>query len=94
MSKEATVAPLDTDELPPTQYLILEVLAARYRTGETLWTFPARFRSHIGQLADIGLIGWKSGVAPLTVMAWLTEAGKKASMSETYVPPNERPESR
>ena len=32
----------DTDSLPPTQYLVLDVLAARYRLGENAWTFPAR----------------------------------------------------
>ncbi|MEV0726024.1 hypothetical protein AB0I37_25000 [Micromonospora purpureochromogenes] len=82
---------VDTDKLPAAQYLILEVLAARYRTGEVAWTFPARLRRECDRLADTGLIGWKSGVAPKTVIAWLTDAGKRASMSETYVPPNERP---
>jgi len=88
MSQEAPQTVIDTDELPPTQYLILEVLAARARTSETLWTFPARLRSHIEQLADIGLIGWKAGVAPRTVMAWLTDAGKAATMSPPYVSPD------
>lgn len=85
-------AAIDPEELPPTQYLILEVLAARYRTGEVAWTFPARFRSHVEQLADIGLIGWKSGVVPRTVLAWLTEVGRKSATSDTYVAPNERGE--
>ena len=81
---------LDTDNLPPTQYLILEVLAARHRLGEQLWTFPTRLRSYVERLADLGLVGWKSGIAPKTVMVWLTEAGGRAAMDESYVPPNER----
>ncbi|MFI7073469.1 hypothetical protein [Micromonospora sediminicola] len=83
---------MDTEDLPPTQYLILEVLAARYRLGEVLWTFPARLRPNMDQLADRGLIGWKSGVEYGTVRAWLTDAGKAASLSPTYVPPNEQAE--
>lgn len=30
----------DVDKLPPTQYLIGEVLTARYRLGEPFWHFP------------------------------------------------------
>ena len=38
------VADVDTDSLPPTQYLVLEVLAARARLGEACWTFPSRLK--------------------------------------------------
>ncbi|MBM0203249.1 hypothetical protein JNW90_09095 [Micromonospora sp. STR1s_5] len=79
---------IDTDDLPPTQYLILEVLAARHRTSETLWTFPSKLRPHMEALERLGLIQWKSGIVPKTVMAWLTEQGKSASTSSTYVSPN------
>lgn len=78
----------DTDELPPTQYLILEVLAARYRTGETVWTFPAKLRPQMEALERAGLIRWKSGVVYGTVLAWFTEQGQSASISPTYVSPN------
>ncbi|HEY0696758.1 MAG TPA: hypothetical protein VGD43_03005, partial [Micromonospora sp.] len=59
-------AVVDVDGLPPTQYLILETLAARHRLGELLWTFPSgrAYRHAADQLADAGLVGWKSGVAP------------------------------
>jgi hypothetical protein len=85
-----TTAPVDTDDLPPTQYLILEVLAARYRTGEPTWTFPSRLRHQMAVLASLGLIGWKSGVGPRTVLAWLTDAGRDAATHPGYTPPCER----
>jgi hypothetical protein len=79
---------VDTDRLPPMQYLILEVLAARWRLGERLWTFPAaRISYHLGQLEQLGLVGWKSGVDQGTVRAWLTEKGRAAALSDTYEPP-------
>ena len=79
-------AVLDTDNLPPTQYLILEVLAARYRTGEHAWTFPARVRNHLDALADLGLVGCKSGIVPRTALAWFTDAGRAAALLEGYEP--------
>ncbi|MEW2474627.1 hypothetical protein AB0875_12630 [Micromonospora gifhornensis] len=87
MTPDARTGLIDTDHLPPTQYLILEVLAARHRLGETTWTFPSRFRAVLHALADAGLIGWKSGVAPRSYIAWLTGAGRSAVLSDTYVAP-------
>lgn len=83
--------PLDVDNLAPTHYLILEVLAARYRLGEALWTFPSRpaIVVALDKLADLDLVGWKGGVAPKTVRVWLTETGRKAALSETYEPPGD-----
>jgi hypothetical protein len=82
------LAPVDTDDLPPTQYLILEVLAARWRTGAELWTFPNRLRWALLALADAGLIALLSGVEPRTVRARLTEAGRRAALDGTYEPPS------
>lgn len=76
---------VDVDTLPPTQYLILEVLAARYRTGEQTWTFPNRVRPALEALSAAGLIGWKA--APGLALAWLTDAGRAAALSPTYKPP-------
>ncbi|MFJ8690312.1 hypothetical protein [Micromonospora wenchangensis] len=83
---------LDTDNLPPTQYLILEVLAARHRLGEPCWTFPSRpgIRTAVAALNVAGLVTWKSSPAPRAVLVWLTEAGKSAALDETYVPPINR----
>lgn len=85
----AAVAPVDVDTLPPTQYLILDVLSARWRTGEHVWTFPARSNivAAAHRLARLGLIGVKSGTAPRTVLAWLTDAGKTAVLEPGWVNP-------
>lgn len=84
--------PTDVDSLPPTEYLILEVLAARSRLGEQLWTFPNQPRlvaaAHV--LARRGLIGVKGGVAPASIQAWLTDAGRSAALSDRYEPPISR----
>lgn len=64
---------LDVDKLPPTQYLILEVLAARHRTGEPFWTFP-----------NLGLITTMSSPAPRTYRAKLTDQGIATALSATY----------
>lgn len=86
MSREPVV---DTDDLPPTQSLITEVLAARHRTGEQMWTFPSRLRAHMTALGEAGLIGWKSGIEPNTILAWLTDAGRAAALKDGYVTPND-----
>lgn len=77
----------DVDRLPPTQYLILEVLTARYRVGENAWTFPTRLRHALDALASAGLIGWKHAPTAGNALAWFTDAGRAASISETYTPP-------
>lgn len=41
-----------TDNLPATQYLLLETLSARLRLGEPFWTFPMRFHRAALALAD------------------------------------------
>lgn len=83
---------VDVDSLPPTQYLILEVLAARWRTGEELWTFPSSLRPAVRALADLGLVGELNGITPKTVRVRLTEAGKTAALSEDYQPPKPFPD--
>lgn len=80
---------IDVDTLPPTRYLILEVLAARHRLGEQLWTFPANIRPALGALADAGLVGWKGGITHGTVRAWLTDTGRTAVLDGSYTPPDE-----
>lgn len=82
-----TAAAVDVDNLPPTQYLILEVLAARYRTGEQAWTFPNRVRPALEALSKAGLLSWKSSSKPGLALAWLTDAGRAAALSPTYEPP-------
>lgn len=82
---KAAVEPVDVDSLPPTQYLILDVLAARYRTGETLWTFPARsgIVAAAHRLAQLGLVGVKSGTRPKKTAAWFGGAGRDVLVDVT-----------
>lgn len=75
------------DRLPSAQYLILEVLAARTRLGENVWTFPARLRPVLDQLAAKGHVGWKGGVVAGTCRAWLTAAGRASVLDDGYVSP-------
>jgi hypothetical protein len=74
----------NVDELPPTQYLILEVLAARYRTGESFWTFPTTVKRALLALADAGLIEVISSPEPHTLRARLASAGEDACLSLNY----------
>lgn len=83
-----TSAELNVGSLPPTQSLILDVLAARARLGEPAWNFPARNRLALDALQDRGLIAWKHWTLPGTCLAWLTDKGRDAVLSATYTPPD------
>jgi len=72
------VSPVDVNQLPPTQLLILEVLAARYRLSETIWTFPRNHVAYLTKLAAARLADWRHGPDPNRVQAWLTDQGKQA----------------
>lgn len=69
-------AEADYDDLPPVQYLVMEVLAARARLGERYWTFPVRLRPALNALRERGLIWWRSAPTPGDVQAYLTETGR------------------
>lgn len=79
----------DTFTLPPTQQLVLEVLAARLRLGEPTWTFSTRMRAALEALEAGGWIGWKEGVVHATANVWLTEAGRHAALDPNYRPPTQ-----
>lgn len=78
--------------LTPTEELVMEVLAARARTGETLWTFTSRapITAAAKRLEDRGLV-WVD-TAPNAFHAGLTDAGKAACLDPGYITPNERNE--
>jgi len=77
----------DVDALPPTQYLVLEVLGARHRLGENLWPFRSTLAPALRGLEQLGLVWTMHGSVENTVRAGLTEAGKDAVLSSTYTPP-------
>ena len=74
-------------DLPPTLYLIMEVLASRHRLGEHLWSFPSELRRPLDGLVRAGLIDVLNSPAPGALRARLTEAGRKHVLKPGYVPP-------
>lgn len=59
--------------LTPTEDLILDVLVARYRLGDTLWTFDSRNKPALRRLENKRLIDMHSPVTENTVRASITE---------------------
>ena len=86
----ATAEPVDTDALPLTQILLLEMLAARHRTGETLFAVTAKAVKAASALQKLGLVWFIDGNVEGSIRAALTEAGVRATISTTYVTPIER----
>lgn len=78
-----------TADLPPTQYLVMEVLAARTRTGEPFWTFPSSLRHTLDALVRADLIDVLNSPAPASLRARFTAAGRKHSLKPDYVTPVE-----
>jgi hypothetical protein len=71
--------------ITPTEELMLEVLAARVRTGETCWTFNSRHRQAAGSLSQKGYVGFKAGIVERTIIVWFTDKGfKKMSLQKDY----------
>ena len=65
------------DGLTPTEYLVFEVLAARWRLGEDCWTFPSEVGPALVRLEDRGFIGWKPASIASACLVWLTDEGAK-----------------
>lgn len=79
---------LDIESLTPSEYLMMEVLAARHRLGETLWTFPKDQSPTARKLEARGLVWSKSGIAQGTIQVYLTSAGIKAwKLDQEYSTP-------
>lgn len=89
------------ENLTPTQELVMEVLQARLRLGETCWTFSSRLKKQIEDLAKKGEISYKDGCAggllvfPKDRQKLLSHAYKipilegyisKSDLVENYVP--------
>lgn len=70
---------------------MLEVIIARVRCGESLWTFEARHRRTAASLAEKGYVRLVHGITEDTIRVYpqgrIWEAG---FMSEGYVPPRVR----
>lgn len=65
------------DAFTSTEYLIMEVLVARWRLGVDVWPFPTELRKTLYNLARDGFLDYKSGFTPGSLNVWLTEQGAK-----------------
>lgn len=82
-----TPEPVAIDKLTPTQDLIMEVLAARTRLGETWWPFDNKYRRASAEL--VGLVDRTHGNVENTFRLKLTLLGKSRMLSPDYLSPLE-----
>lgn len=75
----------EVDLLSPTQYLVMEVLAARWRCGEKSWTFPVSLKRTLQKLNDNDWVWWTNNGSFLT--ARLTGKGQRGMLHTNYTPP-------
>jgi hypothetical protein len=73
--------------LPPAEYLLLEVLVARYRLSEPSWPFPTSCLPVLRRLQAKGLVDWQSDVVARSVRVSLTDAGFDLVADANYEPP-------
>ena len=76
-----------SEVLPPTEYLMLEALAARWRLGESFWSFHARMLPIARRLERKGYVDWKWSIAENAIEVFLTEEGRAKCLSPTYTSP-------
>jgi len=74
-------------DLTPTEWLVLEVLAARYRLGHSSWHFPNTLKSTLTRLEERNLITFKSATIEQYQHVWLTEDGRSEALWEGYTQP-------
>ena len=77
----------ETTPVTPTQELVMELLAARARLGESEWSVSTRHMAAIKSLDGAGLAKWRSHVIEGHVYVSLTDKGRSEYLSGTYVPP-------
>jgi len=73
--------------MTPTQELAMEVLVARKRLGEGVWTFKSYHERTLRELETKGLVYVMHGIVQGTLRAGLTDEGARLFMSSDYVPP-------
>jgi hypothetical protein len=79
--------PLNPSILTPTEDLMMEVLAARHRLGESLWTFDSRTRRLAVHLEKMGFIVLIHGNVENTFRARMTTQAADVYLSKRYKPP-------
>lgn len=75
------------EDLTPSEELFIELLIARHRLGECVWTFSNRQLRIARRLEEKGYIGSKGGVTEGNFRAWLTDDAKKVLLAYPYVAP-------
>lgn len=73
--------------LTPSEELVMEVLIARWRLGERLWTFSSRQKRTIERLAAKGYVTSMHGIVEKTVRASLTDKSVSENLTFNYIPP-------
>jgi hypothetical protein len=74
MHRISIMTGLSLDALTPSQELVIEVLTARYRLGETFWTFSTKHSKAIRGLEDAGHVHAHSGGTENTLRVALTSS--------------------
>jgi len=79
---------MNTENLTPTEDLLVDLLTARVRLGEQLWTVETRVRKSVESLNKRGVIDYKEGIVEHTLLIWFTADGyKKYITDSTYEVP-------
>ncbi|MCB5280564.1 hypothetical protein [Arthrobacter sp. ES1] len=73
-------------DFTPTESLIIDVLVARYRLGDTLWTFKSRNMPALRKLEAKDLVHTTSGVTENTVRAWLSNKALRQHGTSWFQP--------
>ncbi len=89
-SAAADRGPVHAGALPSAQYLILEVLASRWRLSEQMRTFRIRMRAALAFLQGRGMLWWEHAGIPRAARACLTDTGRAAVLLDSCMPLAER----
>lgn len=82
----------EAPKLTPTEELVMDVLAARFRTGERLWAFGSGATRAVLRLEQLGYVQSMHGITDHTIRASLTGAGRAAWLSTSWVPALDTPD--
>jgi DNA-binding transcriptional regulator YiaG len=75
------------DALPAAQYLLIDVLQARLRLGENVWTFPTKLKTTIKALEAKGLVSSKNGSVEKTLLVFPSPNLREALLLGNYSAP-------
>ena len=78
-----------TIDLPPREDLLMEVLAARVRCGESCWTFDPAHRPTLRALELKGLLHFDPDPGLTGLRTFLTDAGREAYLLDGFTEPVE-----